>query len=188
LRFDCCDESFSKLRRLAETGPARSSLSLGCHHSEGKYCGAEFSVFDIDGYSADETWMVQYRNNGGERVVQSMQKENGTQKGVQMILKERGKHTNAAGVHVLWPTLLDSLASSMKESLTTRFKRQCIHWNVPVHLESRAEHTAHSIAGPVAIQQRLDCPDQRPTLRLKCGTSTSMDITMTDYGTKSSRP
>ena len=38
-----------------------------------------------------------YTYNEGERVVQSMQKEDGTQKGVQTILRERGKHTNAEG-------------------------------------------------------------------------------------------
>jgi hypothetical protein len=38
-----------------------------------------------------------YTNNEVERVVQSMQKEEGTQKGVQTILRERWKHTNAEG-------------------------------------------------------------------------------------------
>ena len=42
-----------------------------------------------------------YTNDIGERVVQSMQHENGIQKGVQTILKERGKHKNTEGKNLL---------------------------------------------------------------------------------------
>ena len=36
-------------------------------------------------------------NDSGERIIQSMQFENGVQKGVKTILTERGKHKNAEG-------------------------------------------------------------------------------------------
>ena len=42
-----------------------------------------------------------YTNDIGERVVQSMQHENGIQKGVRTILEERGKHRNTEGKNLL---------------------------------------------------------------------------------------
>jgi hypothetical protein len=53
-----------------------------------------------DGMSSNTKVLMKaggYRNSEGEKVVQSMQKEDGIQKGVQTILKERGKHTNGEG-------------------------------------------------------------------------------------------
>ena len=42
-----------------------------------------------------------YKNDTGDRVIQSMQHENGVQKGVQSILSERGKHRNAKGQNLI---------------------------------------------------------------------------------------